>query len=103
MRQRTTQAADGLPRWSWTVAEIERMATLGLRGLNTTTAPHDHGLPDLGSEVHLTAVTMRENPADATRRQHRLGEGGTTTGPRPACRAARHEGWVGRRSEPARL
>ena len=32
------------------VAEIERMATLGLRGLNTTTAPHDHGLPDLGDE-----------------------------------------------------
>ena len=23
---------------------------LGLRGLNTTTAPHDHGLPDLGDE-----------------------------------------------------
>jgi predicted TIM-barrel fold metal-dependent hydrolase len=32
------------------VAEIERMATLGLRGLNTSTAPHDHGLPDLGDE-----------------------------------------------------
>ena len=32
------------------VTEIERMATLGLRGLNTTTAPHDHGLPDLGDE-----------------------------------------------------
>jgi predicted TIM-barrel fold metal-dependent hydrolase len=32
------------------VAEIERMATLGLRGINTTTAPHDHGLPDLGDE-----------------------------------------------------
>jgi Uma2 family endonuclease len=25
----TTQAADGLPRWSWTVAEIERMAAGG--------------------------------------------------------------------------
>jgi hypothetical protein len=36
-------------------------------------------LPDLGGDVHLTAVTMRENPADATRRQHRLGEGGTTS------------------------
>jgi predicted TIM-barrel fold metal-dependent hydrolase len=32
------------------VAEIERIARLGLRGLNTTTAPHDHGLPDLGDE-----------------------------------------------------
>ena len=36
-------------------------------------------LPDLGDEVRLTAVTMREDPADATRRQHRLGEGGTTS------------------------
>ena len=26
----TTQAADGLPRWSWTVAEIERMAAAGI-------------------------------------------------------------------------
>jgi Uma2 family endonuclease len=25
----TTRAADGLPRWSWTVAEIERMAAAG--------------------------------------------------------------------------
>src|SRR5882757_2536024 len=25
----TTRAADGLPRWSWTVAEIERMAAGG--------------------------------------------------------------------------
>ena len=32
------------------VAEIERIAALGLRGLNTTTAPQDHGLPDLGDE-----------------------------------------------------
>jgi Uma2 family endonuclease len=29
-RQRpTTQAADGLPRWRWTVAEVERMAAAG--------------------------------------------------------------------------
>jgi len=29
-RQRpTTQAADGLPRWCWTVAEVERMAAAG--------------------------------------------------------------------------
>jgi Uma2 family endonuclease len=25
----TTQAADGLPRWCWTVAEVERLATAG--------------------------------------------------------------------------
>jgi hypothetical protein len=25
----TTQAADGLPRWCWTVAEIERLAAAG--------------------------------------------------------------------------
>jgi hypothetical protein len=25
----TTKAADGLPRWSWTVAEIERLAAAG--------------------------------------------------------------------------
>ena len=29
MTRPTTQAADGLPRWSWTVAEIERMAAGG--------------------------------------------------------------------------
>jgi Uma2 family endonuclease len=28
-RRPTTQAADGLPRWCWTVAEIERMAAAG--------------------------------------------------------------------------
>ena len=36
-------------------------------------------LPDLGPGATLTAITLRENPADATRRQHRLGEGGTTS------------------------
>jgi hypothetical protein len=25
----TTQAADGLPRWRWTVAEVERMTAAG--------------------------------------------------------------------------
>ena len=41
-----------VPWWDVDLAvrEIERMATLGLRGVNTTTAPHDHGLPDLGDE-----------------------------------------------------
>src|SRR5260370_37124366 len=28
-RRPTTQAADGLPRWCWTVAEVERMAAAG--------------------------------------------------------------------------
>src|ERR1700676_888138 len=28
-RPPTTQAADGLPRWCWTVAEIEKMAATG--------------------------------------------------------------------------
>src|SRR5215470_208575 len=28
-RRPTTQAADGLPRWCWTVAEVERMAAHG--------------------------------------------------------------------------
>src|ERR1700693_1558079 len=28
-RRPTTQAADGLPRWCWTVAEIEKMAADG--------------------------------------------------------------------------
>src|SRR5713101_5493718 len=28
----TTQAADGLPRWCWTVAEIERLAAAGFFG-----------------------------------------------------------------------
>ncbi len=34
-------------------------------------------LPDLGSGLTLVGLTMRENSADATRRQHRVGEGGT--------------------------
>src|SRR5215475_2514146 len=29
-RRPTTQAAEGLPRWCWTVAEVERMAVAGL-------------------------------------------------------------------------
>src|ERR1700704_6363306 len=29
-RRPTTQAADGLPRWCWTVAEIEKMAATGI-------------------------------------------------------------------------
>jgi hypothetical protein len=36
-------------------------------------------LPDLGAGTTLTALTLRENSAAATRRQHRLGEGGTTS------------------------
>jgi Uma2 family endonuclease len=28
--ERTTQAADGLPRWRWTTAELERMVELGV-------------------------------------------------------------------------
>jgi hypothetical protein len=36
-------------------------------------------LPDLADGAHLTAITMRENAADATRRQHHVGEGGTVT------------------------
>ena len=40
-----------LPWWDIdsAVAEVERVAAIGLRGINTTTAPHNHGLPDLGS------------------------------------------------------
>ena len=39
-----------LPWWDVDVAiaEVERVHALGLRGINTTTAPHQHGLPDLG-------------------------------------------------------
>jgi uncharacterized protein len=40
-----------LPFWDidLAVAEIDRMKQLGLHGINTTSAPHDHGLPDLGT------------------------------------------------------
>jgi predicted TIM-barrel fold metal-dependent hydrolase len=40
-----------LPFWDveLAVTEVGRMAQLGLRGINTTSAPHEHGLPDLGS------------------------------------------------------
>jgi uncharacterized protein len=39
-----------LPWWdiNVAVAEVERASAMGLRGINTTTAPHAHGLPDLG-------------------------------------------------------
>lgn len=41
-----------LPWWDLdtAVAEVQRAHGLGLRGINTTTAPHQHGLPDLGTE-----------------------------------------------------
>jgi predicted TIM-barrel fold metal-dependent hydrolase len=40
-----------LPFWDIDLAvhEVGRMAELGLHGINTTSAPHEHGLPDLGS------------------------------------------------------
>jgi predicted TIM-barrel fold metal-dependent hydrolase len=40
-----------LPFWDIELAvhEVGRMAQLGLHGINTTSAPHEHGLPDLGS------------------------------------------------------
>ena len=39
-----------LPWWDIdvAVAEVERAHQMGLHGINTTTAPHAHGLPDLG-------------------------------------------------------
>jgi hypothetical protein len=66
-------------------------------------------LPDLGSDVAVSAITLRENPADATRRQHRLGEGGTTSsflsgrlalGP-PAGSTAPWTSWSSRTSDVA--
>jgi hypothetical protein len=36
-------------------------------------------LPDLGGPRELTAITLRENPADAARHQHQVGEGGPST------------------------
>ncbi len=40
-----------MPWWDVrsSVAEVERATGLGLRGINTTTGPHNHGLPDLGT------------------------------------------------------
>lgn len=40
-----------LPWWDVDAAvnEVQRAHALGLRGVNTTTGPHQHGLPDLGS------------------------------------------------------
>ena len=39
-----------VPWWDMelVVPEVERIKQLGLRGLNTSSAPHDHGFPDLG-------------------------------------------------------
>jgi predicted TIM-barrel fold metal-dependent hydrolase len=39
-----------LPWWDVEVAvtEVQRVHAMGLKGINTTTAPHQHGLPDLG-------------------------------------------------------
>lgn len=41
-----------LPWWNLeaAVAEVERAHDMGLRGINTTSAPHHHGLPDLGDD-----------------------------------------------------
>jgi predicted TIM-barrel fold metal-dependent hydrolase len=41
-----------LPFWDIdaTTAEVERIAALGLRGVNLTSAPHEHGYPDLGTD-----------------------------------------------------
>ncbi len=46
-----------LPFWDidLAVAEIARMSEIGLHGINTTAAPHDQGLPDLG-EAHWDPV-----------------------------------------------
>lgn len=40
-----------IPWWDIdaSVREAERAHALGLRGINTTSAPHEHGLPDLGA------------------------------------------------------
>jgi predicted TIM-barrel fold metal-dependent hydrolase len=40
-----------IPWWDIDAAviEVRRAAGLGLRGINTTTGPHNHGLPDLGT------------------------------------------------------
>jgi predicted TIM-barrel fold metal-dependent hydrolase len=40
-----------IPWWDVeaTLEEIERVHGLGLHGINTTTGPHNHGLPDLGT------------------------------------------------------
>jgi predicted TIM-barrel fold metal-dependent hydrolase len=40
-----------LPFWdiSAALAEAERIADLGLRGINLASSPHEHGLPDLGT------------------------------------------------------
>jgi len=40
-----------LPFWDidFAVSEIERMKRIGLHGINTTSGPHNHGFPDLGT------------------------------------------------------
>ncbi len=66
-------------------------------------------LPDLGASTTLTALTLRESSADATRRQHRLGEGGTTSSflsgrlvlGRPAGPSATWSSWSSRTADVA--
>jgi hypothetical protein len=43
-RRPPTQAADGLPRWRWTVAEVEKLAAAGF-------FHHDERMELLGGEI----------------------------------------------------
>ena len=40
-----------LPFWDQaaTLAEVDRISRLGIRGINLTSSPHEHGIPDLGT------------------------------------------------------
>ncbi len=58
--------------WVSTADGRERGVALSLRGLALTGS-----LPAMGPGRTLTALTLRENVVDATRRLHRVGEGGT--------------------------
>jgi predicted TIM-barrel fold metal-dependent hydrolase len=42
-----------IPWWDVeaSIKEVQRATEMGLRGINTTTGPHNHGLPDLGTST----------------------------------------------------
>ncbi len=71
---RTSDEAVDVVAWISTPDGRERGITLVLKGSTLSGA-----LPELGPGRALTAITLRENPADAARHQHQVGEGGAST------------------------
>jgi len=76
VRSWTRDQPGGVEVVAWVTAPDGRERGVPLREADGTLSGP---VPDLGPGLQLTALTLRENVADATRRQHHVGEGGTLT------------------------